>query len=40
MIPPVRLESSGGVLSTVDMVVHDVTALAGYATMMTMILSN
>jgi len=29
-IPPVRLETSGGVLSTVDMVLHnDATALAG-----------
>ena len=41
MIPPVRLVTSGDVLSTVDMVVqraNDATALAGYATMVMMMM--
>ena len=37
-IPPVRLETSGGALSTVDLVCNDATALAGYATMMMMMM--
>jgi len=37
-IPHVRLETSGDVLSTVDMVCNDATALAGYANMMMMMM--
>ena len=37
-IPPVPLETSGGVLSTVDMVVQRRDVLAGFATVMMMMM--
>jgi len=37
-IPPVPLETFGGTLETVDMVVQRWTALIGYATMMMMMI--
>jgi len=39
-IPPVPLETSGGVLSTVDMVVQRRDVLAGFATVMMMMMTS
>jgi len=39
-IPPLQLETSGGVLSTVTWWCNDATALAGYATMMTILMDR